>query len=338
MSVKNKLSPRNENIFKILIEEHIRTAEPIGSRTISKLMVSSLSAASVRNVMQDLEEMGFLRHPHTSAGRVPTTMAFRYYISEIMRPKKLAKSERKKMENIFLSEFSDILQLLESLGIILAELTKELGLIISPRGEELVLHRIELIPLGSQKVVMVLVTKTGFTRSIVMEFKDMKTEKFDLLANILNERLSGLRFNEIKRTISERLADFDKFYGSFLNTLISSAEEIFKIEDEYPLLFGRENILGKPEFSDPEKLHQIMELSEKNDTLLKCVSSQDFEGDVEVLIGPPPVTELGLVLAKYTLGHGEGVIGVVGPTRMNYSKIVQIVSFAADKMAQIWKS
>ncbi len=256
------LSARYAAILHILIDEHIKTGAPVGSERISRLMNMRISPATVRNVMRDLDEMGFLRQPHTSAGRVPTAKAFRYYISNMMKShrSRLTMEEKEKISRLFTGEFSDILHLLEDVGKILATLSHELSLIVTPTGEELVLHRIELIPLDEKRLVMILVTDSGLTRSIIMEFPDMLGSRLELLKNNLNRRLSGLKFSEIKRTISQRLADLEEIYGSSMTRLIKYAQEIFHVSDETKAVYGRENILDKPEFSNPEKLRQVMEL------------------------------------------------------------------------------
>ena len=322
--------------MRVLIEAHILTGNPVGSRTISKKLGGVLSPATVRNMMTDLEEIGFLWQPHTSAGRVPTALAMRYYISHMMKPEKLSPLERKTIERAFLGDFTDLLQLLESIGKILATLSDELGLIVAPTGEELILHKIELIPVTSTRLVMVLIMRSGLTRSIVMDFPDLESDKLRELGNMLNQRLSGLKFSDIKKSISERLHDLRRLYGDFTSRLIQSAEEIFKLEDEITALFGRDNILKKPEFSDQEKQSQIIELFESNEMILQCLP-QIFSKDVEILIGPPPMTQLGLVMSSYPLGSGQGLLGIVGPRRMNYPKLVELVAFVADKMSKLWE-
>ncbi len=332
-----KLSSRFELVLRELVNEHIKTGAPVGSRTISKRLGNALSAATVRNVMQDLEELGFVRQPHTSAGRVPTAMALRYFIKFLMKPKRLSSIEQQKIERVFLGEFSDILQLLEGVGKILASISDELGLIISPSGEELILHRIELIPVTSDRLVMVLVTKSGLTRSIMMEIPSIPKRKLDIVKEGLNQRLSGLKFAEIKRTISERLADLESLYGSFTTKIVQSAEEIFKMEDEVAAVFGRENIIHKPEFSDLEELREVMELFETDDELIRCLP-HPVDSDVEIFVGPPSAEQLGMVIANYPIGSSKGMLGVLGPIRMDYSKIIELVSFTAKKMSNLWET
>jgi len=333
---EKRLSSRFELVLRELINEHIHTGQPVGSRTISKRLGNALSPATVRNVMQDLEEMGFVRQPHTSAGRVPTANALRYYIKFLMKPKRLSTREQQKIEKIFLGEFSDILQLLEGVGKILASISDELGLIVSPSGEELILHRIELIPITSDRLVMVLVTKSGLTRSLMMDIPSMPRNKLDMIKEGLNQRLSGLKFSEIRKTISERLADLEVLYGSFTTKIIQSAEEIFKMEDEIAALFGRENIVNKPEFSNPDELQEILELFEEDEQLIRCLPHPTDTG-VEVFIGPPAAEQLGMVIANYPIGSSKGILGVVGPIRMDYSKLIELVSFTARKMTELWK-
>ncbi|MCD6596008.1 heat-inducible transcription repressor HrcA [bacterium] len=335
-SEMEKISQRAGNILRILIEEHIRTGEPVGSRLISKKFGAVLSSATVRNVMKDLEELGFLWQPHTSAGRVPTASAIRYYISYLMKPKKLDLQERNAIEQVFFGEFTDLLQLLEGIGKILAALSNELGLIIAPTGEELILHKLEFIPITSNRIVVVLITHSGLTRSIVMEFDDINTRKLEELGERVNQRLSGLTFSEIKREIKIRLADLNRLYGNFTSKLIQSAEEIFKLEDEITAIFGRENIIEKPEFADQKQLGQVMSACESDDVLLKCLSSITGE-NVEIIVGPPQLKDLGMIVSTYPLGSGKGILGIIGPTRMNYARLIELVSYTARKMATLWQ-
>jgi len=331
-----KISVRAENILRILIEEHIRTGEPVGSRLISKKLGGVISPATVRNVMKDLEEIGLLWQPHTSAGRVPTASGIKYYISHLMKPEKLTFQERDAIEQVFLGEFTDLLQLLEGVGKILAALSNEIGLIVAPRGEELILHKLEFIPITSNRIVIVLITRSGLTRSLVMEFNDIDTRKLEELGERVNQRLSGLTFSEIKREIKLRLADLKKLYGNFTSKLIQSAEEIFKLEDEITAVFGRENIVEKPEFADQKQLGQVMSACESEEILLKCLSSITGE-NVEIIVSPPQLKDIGMVVSKYPLGSGEGILGIIGPTRMNYSRLIELVSYTARKMATLWK-
>ena len=334
-TVNIEISPRGQEILRIIIEEHIRTGQPVGSRLVSKKLGGALSPATVRNVMQDLEEVGLLWQPHTSAGRVPTALAIRYYISNMMKPKKLTRSEKNRIERVFLSDFTDLLQLLENVGKVLATLSNELSVIISPGGEEMILHKIELIPLSSERVVLVLVTRTGMTRSIVMECRGIDPRKLEEFGQRLNERLSGLTFSEIKETIKDRIADLQRIYGNFSSKLLQSAREIFSLEDEIAAVFGRENIVKKPEFADQKQLSQVMSLCESDELLIQCIPEDVQPGKVEVIIDSPPIEDLAMVVSSYSLGFGRGFLGVIGTRRMNYPKLVELVSYTARRISQI---
>jgi len=253
-----------------------------------------------------------------------------------MKPKKLDLQERNAIEQVFFGEFTDLLQLLEGIGKILAALSNELGLIIAPTGEELILHKLEFIPITSNRIVVVLITHSGLTRSIVMEFDDINTRKLEELGERVNQRLSGLTFSEIKREIKIRLADLNRLYGNFTSKLIQSAEEIFKLEDEITAIFGRENIIEKPEFADQKQLGQVMSACESDDVLLKCLSSITGE-NVEIIVGPPQLKDLGMIVSTYPLGSGKGILGIIGPTRMNYARLIELVSYTARKMATLWQ-
>ncbi len=336
-TVNIQISQRGKEILRIIIEEHIRTGQPVGSRFVSKKLGGALSPATVRNVMQDLEEVGLLWQPHTSAGRVPTALAIKYYINNMMKPKKLTVAEKRKIEQVFLNDFTDLLQLLENVGRVLAALSNEISVIVSPGGEEMILHKIELIPLSTERVVLVLVTRSGMTKSIVMECHGIDARKLEEFGQRLNERLSGLTFSEIKRTISERIADLQKIYGNFSSKLIKSAREIFSVEDEVTAVFGRENIVKKPEFADQRQLSQVMSICEQDELLIQCMPDDVPPGQVEIVLDSPPIEELAMVVSSYSLGYGRGFLGVVGSRRMNYPKLVELVSYTANRISHLLK-
>ncbi|MCD6531819.1 heat-inducible transcription repressor HrcA [bacterium] len=334
-TVNIEISQRGKQILRIIIEEHMRTGRPVGSRFVSKKLGGAISPATVRNVMQDLEEVGLLWQPHTSAGRVPTALALRYYLANMMKPKKLTFAEKKEIEQVFLNDFTDILQLMENVGRVLAALSNEISVIVSPGGEDMILHKIELIPISSKNVVLVLVTRTGMTRSIVMECNGIEPRKLEEFGQRLNERLAGLTFSEIKKTIRERIADLQRIYSSFSSKLVQSAREIFSVEDEVTAVFGRENIVKKPEFSDQRQLSQLMSICESDELLIKCIPSDVPPGQVEIVIDSPPIEQLAMVVSSYSFGYGRGFLGVVGSKRMNYPKLVELVSYTANRISHL---
>lgn len=332
-----RLADRLELILRVLVEEHIKSGEPVGSRTISKRLGEALSPATVRNCMSDLEEIGYLWQPHSSAGRTPTASGLKYYITHLMKPDRIASAERRRIEQLFIGEVTDLLLVLEGVGKLLATISCELGLIIAPAGEDIVLHKVEILPVSSARTILVLVTRGGLTRSVVLDFSaGIDLRYMQELSSKLNERLSGATFGEIKLTIAARLMDLERSYGSFASRIIRSANDIFRLEDDVASLFGRDNILRKREFSDPASFEQVLSLFELEGGLIKGIPLSRTD-DVEINFGEGQFADLCVVSARYFYESVTGTVGVIGPRRMNYARVIDLVSVASTRLCQVWQ-
>src|SRR6058998_1968707 len=225
------LTERERQVLEAVIETYVETAEPAGSRTISKRFAMALSSATIRNTMSDLEEKGYLYHPHTSAGRIPTDLAYRVYVNSLMRPSEVSASESHQIREE-LAERSAVDQILERAAKVLGVLTKELGVAVGPTLDEAVLERLELLQAGSGRLLLVLTLKSGAVRTIFVEVPSvMAPEVVGQLALVLNERLAGLRLREIRASLPERLRDAAPDAGSseLLNIFIQEADDLFDV-------------------------------------------------------------------------------------------------------------
>ena len=328
------LTDRERQVLEAVIQSYVGTAEPAGSRTIAKNFKLGVSAATIRNTMSDLEERGYLYHPHTSAGRVPTDLAYRVYVDRIMGRSLLTPDQHQAIARELDHGVSAIEGLLTKAAKVLGVLTEELGFAVSPSFEDAILDRLELLPVASDRLLMVLVLKTGAARTIFIEVSsDLPGEAIDKVAVVLNDRLSGSRLRDIRSTIRERLRDVDggRPGQELLNIFVEEADELFDVstESDQAVLLGSARMLAEqPEFSSQEKMRDLIELTERHDLLMGALRAREQPG-LTITIGgehgDPKLNSLTLVTSTYQYDGLTGVLGVMGPTRMPYEKIVSIV-------------
>src|SRR5216110_1049339 len=338
------LNERERQVLEAVIETYVETAEPAGSRTISKRFGHTLSAATIRNTMSDLEEKGYLYHPHTSAGRIPTDLAYRVYVNSLMRLSQVSASDSHQIREE-LAERNAVDQILERAAQVLGVLTKELGVAVGPTLDEAVLERLELLQAGSDRLLLVLTLKSGLVRTIFVEVPSrLAPEIVVQVALVLNERLAGLRLREIRATLSERLRDAAPDAGSseLLNIFIQEADDLFDVPATGAgggVVLGSAQLLaGQPEFATKERLQGLLEVTERRDVLREALAKRLGQG-LTITIGTEhqdaTLAPFTLVTASYRLGPLAGVIGVMGPTRMPYDKIVALVDHTSRLVGEL---
>ena len=340
------LNERERQVLEAVIETYVETAEPAGSRTVSKRFGLSLSPASIRNTMSDLEEKGYLYHPHTSAGRIPTDLAYREYVNSLMRLPPISASESSQIRE-GLGDYNAVDQILERAAQVLGVLTKELGVAVGPTLDAAVLERLELLQASSARLLLVLTLKSGVVRSIFVEVPArLAPEAVAQVGVVLNERLAGLTLREIRGTLPERLRDAtpDANSSELLNIFIQEADELFDMPPTaggagVGVVLGSAQLLaGQPEFATKERLQGLMEVTERRDLLREALAQRLGQG-LTITIGSehqdPKLAPFTLVTASYRLGALAGVIGVMGPTRMPYDKIVALVDHTSRLVGEL---
>lgn len=339
---KRELSEREKLILREVIAQYILTANPIGSRTLAKRLRGRLSPATIRNVMADLEELGLLNHPHTSAGRIPTELGYRLFVDDLMDRARLTPREKELLDReINCIRSTDIVNVLDQTAHLLAEISSLLCVVMSPRFQEGILHRIDLIGIGGEKILVVITIQSGLVRSLLLEVNAAITrEEIEWVAAFLNQRLSGLSLAEIRSSISERLRGGGAKNVPVLRTMVNHAHEVFTFgERENYLVEGVSGLASQPEFYNTDKLRKVLALLEDKKLFVHLFARR--EGGVEIRIGREneltPLSSLSIVSAPYKYGDLTGAIGLIGPTRMNYPKAVTIVEYAAQKIDLITK-
>lgn len=343
-----QLTERERQVLEAVIRAYVDTAEAAGSRTIARRYALGVSPATIRNTMSDLEEKGFLFHPHTSSGRIPTDRAYRYFVDDMMRPLPLSDAEQRRLtEELAQADRANPLeQLLRRAAHALGLVTGELGLVVSPRLDQTVLEKLELVALSSDKVLLVLTLGKGVVRTVYVDLPGhVPAETLAAVSAVLNERLAGHTLAEIRSTLPDRLRDTTLAAdpgGELLNIFLQSASELFEPAQltRDSILLGRTSVLAnQPEFNDETRLRNLIELTEESDLLTSVLAGREIGPRLHVTIGSehanPRLSDFTLVTSTYRIGGTSGIIGVIGPTRMPYERIASIVTSASTLMSQV---
>lgn len=338
------LSERERNILRSIIQQFILTAMPVGSRNIAKKYNIGFSPATIRNIMSDLEESGFIGHPHTSAGRIPTDKGYRLYVDELMEVKALSDSERnfiKLQLDKHIAETDDLLRVTSN---ILSNITSHLAYVTYPKLSSSLLEKLQIVPLSSTRILIVITIKSGFVKTITLEMSaEVKPTQIESVQALLNERLAGLTFSEIKNTCSERLRDVDEKEKPIVRFFLDSVDKIFMdfAQPDKMVIAGAKNLIRHPEFEDPEKFQGVIELIEDKDIIIHILEKvgESSRNDIGISIGSEneiiKLKEYSFVSKEYNIGDVRGSVGIVGPKRMEYSKIVSIVDYISELLNQL---
>jgi heat-inducible transcriptional repressor len=336
-----KLTQRERLVLQSLINYYIATAEPVGSKVIAEKYRLGISPATIRNTMKDLEEMGLINHPHTSAGRVPTDEGYRMYVDSMMGKDPLTAIEENQIRREISADYAAVEDILEQTARVLATVSRQLGVTIAPRFDQGILTRINLIPVADKKILVILAVKHGLVRSVILEAESsIDTEQMEETADILNERLSGLTLGEIKDSIDERLKEASIGDPKLIKLFLDSTENLLSFtEPDQMHLGGTRNIVDQPEFKDREKLSSLIQVLEEKKLLAELVSAKGIKEGITITIGKEIETgemqSCSLVTSPYEAGKVRGTIGIIGPTRMRYSKLASMVEYTARLLSDL---
>jgi len=335
-----KLNERDKAILRYVIHQFILTANPVGSRNISKKYSLGLSPATIRNIMADLEDMGLLGHPHTSAGRVPTDKGYRFYVDSLMEPPMLDSEAKTFLDNKFNLQTSETEELLKVTALLLGDITNQIALVSYPKFENAALEKIQIVQLSSTRILVIISINSGLVRTITLEINaELKEDHVIYVQQFLNEKLAGLKFSEIRETIKDRVKDFDRDeYKPIVRVFLDSVDKLFTDFNagEKSFISGAKNILSQPEFEDFNQVKGVIELIEDKEVIVHIMDNRIPKNsrNVTVTIGgenkEEKLNEFSVITKNYNLGEVNGTIGIMGPKRMEYSKIIAAVVYAAE--------
>lgn len=341
------LTEREHLILEAVIRSYVETAEPAGSRAVVRRFNLALSPATVRNTMSDLEEKGYLYHPHTSAGRVPTDRAYRFYVDSLLgqaRPQP-PEEDSLRQELGAAGDRSAVEQLIRRAAQVLGLLTQELGIAAAPRLDQAVLERLELIALAEGKILLVLALRAGGVRTIFVDVDaTLPPATLAVVAQVLNERLAGLSLHEIRSTLRNRLRDSappgDPGASELLNVFLQSGDELFsEPPDADTIHLGHASVLAEqPEFHSGERLRHLIELTEQRELLKSLLGERIGTSGLQITIGAehanPALAGFTVITSEYRVRNLRGVIGVIGPTRMPYDRVIALVESTSNLVSE----
>ncbi len=339
-----KLTEREELVLQAVVHSYITTAEPAGSRTIVKRFGLDISPATVRNVMADLEEAGYLQQLHTSSGRIPTDHGYRYYVDYLMRVQEITREERSHISNELNARLNDADDILNQTSRLLALISHQTSIVQAPNEKEAVVRHIELLPLDGRRAAVLVEDSYGRVRTFVMPLDDAMTPADTMELNrFLNENLQGVGTHELASAIRSRLM-------AYVERQRKLAERALYVLDLLPanrpgqlFLEGTTQIFEQPEFRDVDKAREIFGMLEERDRVMEILRSGYEANDPRlsrVRIGVETLThgmeEISVVSAPYRIGDRTvGMLGIVGPRRMPYAKLTGIVEYTADKLSRL---
>ena len=337
--VTEELTEREIQVFLSIVHGFVKTAEPVGSRYLAKHYKLGISPATIRNVMMDLEDKGMIRQPHTSSGRVPTTLGYRQYVDSLMGVKALTAGEKRTIIEEMSQISKDIELLTSKASQVLSKISSQLGIVLSPRFHRGILNKIELVSLSNNKLLLVLDIRSGLVKTIILELQEDFSDHFlQSCIHLLNERLAGLSISEIEKALRDGFTDVDIKMRLLVQMISDGTDQIFKAPTPDFYVSGAKNVLDQPEFYERERIGKILELLDNKDILIRVLSEQESDG-VSIVIGDENRETLmkncSLITTTYQIKDSLGTLGVIGPTRMRYDKIIALVQFMADTLSYL---
>lgn len=334
------LTERQLLILHAIVDDYIRFAEPIGSRSISKRQGMSYSAATIRNDMAELEEKGFLEKPHSSAGRIPSQKGYRYYVDNLLMPHHLTEDERLDLRSIFSERMQEVEEVMRHSARVLSNMTNYISLVLGPEVFEATLKNIQIVPLNKETAILILVTDTGHVENQMFAIPDsIDGSDLERTVNILNERLMGVPIyqlrvkleNEVKAVLRTNLKNYE--------LILQSLFPFFEQEKAEKVFYsGKTNLLMLPEFQNVDKLHSILTMLEEEDIMNQLLRSPSR--GIQVRIGQENNHEAfehcSLITASFTIsGRHMGTLGIIGPTRMEYQRVIGVVDELSKDLTKL---
>ena len=326
------LQERKARVLYAVIHEYIKTGKPVGSSVLEQKYKFNLSPATLRNLMAELEKDGFLTHPHTSAGRIPTDAGYKAYVNSLVELQRLAVEEEERIKQEYEKKTKEIESLLSQTSKILSGLSNYTGFITAPKTKVNEIRNIELMQVSKSQVMVILLTKTGIVKHKMINLSVDSEELYEL-KKFLNNKLRGLTVEEASKRL---IVEVEK-YQDKQNDMLQLAEQICSVIDsisEDIYVDGTSNVLSVPDFTDFESARSLMKLNEDKDRLIEIIGKDLDEATVNVKIGGQDLSELkNLSVVKTSYSHGDkivGVLGIIGPKRMDYDKMMALVNSVSN--------
>jgi heat-inducible transcriptional repressor len=338
------LTKRDQQVLEAVVTDYIETGEPVGSRTISKSYGLRVSPATIRNVMADLEEMGFLYQPHTSAGRIPTEKGLRYYLDTIIQFKALENQERILIRQALQEKQMGVKELLRRTSRILSKFCKQAGVVLWPKLAAIHLKRIEFIRLRPNRILVIIISKSGLVHHRLLEWEgDINQEDLDKYSRYLNELVQDVTLGEAKQLILEQMRNEKVLFDQLFARALEMTQRFFQstLENSDIYIEGQTNLFNNPEFAHVARMRSLLETFEDKSRIIRLLDmTLKKSKGAQIILGPESelhdLREISLISSPYRRGDTTlGVLGVIGPLRMDYSRIIPVVEFTASLLNEL---
>jgi heat-inducible transcriptional repressor len=331
-------SERAQILLKMLVERYIADGQPVGSRALAKFSGLELSPASIRNIMADLEELGFIASPHTSAGRIPTPRGYRFFVDTLLKVRPLDQVEINQLEGQLQPDNTQ--KLVSQASHLLSDLTRFAGVVMTPKRRSAAFRHIEFLRLSEKRILLIIVAPDGDVQNrIILTDRAYKPSELTEAANFLNQNFAGLTFDEIKARIQDELRKLREDMTRLMTQALEAGTEVMNQNSEDYVLSGEHNLLHVQDLSsNMASLRRLFDMFEQKTSLLQLLDISSRAHGVQIFIGGEsglvPLDECSVVTAPYEVdGQVVGTVGVVGPTRMAYERVIPIVDITAKLLS-----
>ncbi|MBM7614665.1 heat-inducible transcriptional repressor HrcA [Alkaliphilus hydrothermalis] len=338
-----ELNERKLKILQAIVQDYIQTAEPIGSRTLTKRYSIGVSPATIRNEMADLEDLGYLTQPHTSAGRIPSDKAYRLYVDYLLQMKKIATFQRDTIKSSLIKRFGELEDVLQYSSKILSQLTNYTSIAMAPQIKGSKLKHIQLVPIGDEHIIAMIVTDTGVIKKPLLKISGGMDYDFMMrVSTLLNEKLTGLTIQDIEQKLVGDLRKEAHQFSDIIDTVVPQVFKTLEEIDDFELFMnGTTNIFNFPEFSDVLKAKSFLTMLEEKALITNMITASESNG-IKISIGSEnpfqEAKDCSLVTATFNLeGNVMGWLSVIGPTRMDYSHVISVMQQISSYINQILK-
>ena len=335
-----ELTERKKQILRAIVDSYIRTAEPVGSKTISQLPGMDYSPATIRNEMADLTSMGLLEQPHTSAGRVPSAAGYRLYVDELMQNYRLSMDETKTINQAMEVKMQEVDKMISQVGKLVSKMTDLPAYAVAARSSQRTVKRFDLILAETGSFILVVMLSDNQVQNKLIRLPlDVSQEDLRLLSAVLNASLTELTADEITPELLAKVTRSAAGAASLVPVIVDYTVELLKKTHSEVYMTGQAKLLGQPEYHDVEKAQEV--LTSLDEDVISNLPATLSSGTTQILVGPENVAkelkDSSVVITKFDIGDGmQGMIGVVGPTRMDYAKITARLSYFAENLGRMF--
>lgn len=333
-----RMDKRTQILLKTLVEHYISDGQPVGSRTLSKCSGLDLSPATIRNVMSDLEELGFIASPHTSAGRIPTQRGYRLFVDTLLTVKPLQTQEIQRLEYELSSP--DPQELISSAAGLLSSLTQFAGLVMIPKRKSIAFRHLEFLPLTEKRILLIIVTSDGNVQNrIIVADKPYTSSELSQATNFFNLNYAGSTFEQVQKKLHDELKQVQSDMTRLMAAALEASSKALEEDKDGVVISGERNLLQVDDLStNVTSLRKLFEIFERRTTLLQLLDNSQRAEGIQIFIGGEsgylPLDECSLVTAPYEAdGEVVGTLGVIGPTRMAYERVIPIVDVTAKLLS-----